>query len=98
AINGLWLFGGASKQQLSNRETQEYAIYDALYEYSVKQDWGGWIATLGQLEQAVFAPAGKSMPDRLVLTGRERIVEIVPDQRWWRRFIKPSSDNWSSWW
>ncbi|MFC3338725.1 hypothetical protein [Paracandidimonas soli] len=88
-INGLWLFGGASRQQLSAPGAQEYAIYDALYEYTVKQDWGGWIATLGHLEQTVFAPAGQSTPERLVLTGRERIVEITPDRRWWRKFLPP---------
>lgn len=97
-INGLWLFGGAGSKQLTTADAPQTSVHPALYEYSMKQDWGGWLAALKELEQSVFAPAGKTPPQRLVLTGRDRIVEIVPDRRWWRRFIKPSSDHWSSWW
>src|SRR5690606_29208261 len=78
-INSLWLFGGARAEQLAAAPPpQDTRVYNDLQEFSIKQDWGGWLAALGQLEARVFAPLASGRPPSLVLTGSDRIVELTP--------------------
>lgn len=101
-VNGLWLFGGACPAQLGSApdagadDNSQTRTYDALYDPCLRQDWGGWIAALTELEATVFAPLGYA-PQLLVLTGRDRIVEIRPAARW-RRWLPGAGQTWSSWW
>ncbi|MCC2596804.1 hypothetical protein LKR43_10680 [Pusillimonas sp. MFBS29] len=100
-INSLWLFGGAQARQLSGTQAlSDTHYYGDLQEFSVKQDWGGWLASLEQLEKRVFAPlANGKMPD-LVLTGADRIVELSPPTTLgrWAQWLPGSRNTWSRWW
>jgi len=87
-INGLWLFGGARPAQLPAQATHpilQTHMDDTLADACLQQDWGAWLAALSDLERTVFAPL-RHAPDVLVLTGRERIVEISPTPVW-RRWL-----------
>ncbi|NYT86197.1 hypothetical protein [Pollutimonas harenae] len=100
-INSLWLFGGARANQLVHTPAgQGTQVYQDLQEYSIKHDWGGWLAALAQLEARVFAPlAGGKMPE-LILTGADRVVELTPATTLgrWAQWLPGSRNTWSHWW
>lgn len=99
-INSLWLYGGASGRQLAQRlplgDTQ---VDDSLLGPSIRQDWGAWLAALNELEGRLFRPLADKAQPELVLTGRERIVELRPPAlgnlgRW----LPGSRNTWRNWW
>lgn len=101
AINGLWLFGGARMEQLQTVSLPDQAQhYMALQAPFAAQDWGGWLAALGQLEDQVFVPlARQGQQPRLVLTGRQEIVTLEPSSlARWMKWLPGSQKKWSHWW
>lgn len=100
-INSLWLFGGASADQLRPAASAGGAsqTHDILLAPSASRDWGGWLAALGQLETQVFQPLAGGRPPELVLTGSDRIVEIQPST-WgqWTQWLPGSRQAWRKWW
>lgn len=98
-VNSLWLFGGASLDQLAN-DAEPANYHDSLLAPSLAQDWGGWIAALAELEQSVFKPMADSSPaPKIVLLGRERIVEITPrSNNLFSRLLPRRTQAWRSWW
>lgn len=100
-INSLWLFGGASADQLKNPSGHgDVQVFNTLSAHSLAQDWGGWIAALGDLENTVFKPLAQRQPaPELVLLGREKFVEIKPSAlRKWTQWLPGSRDTWRKWW
>lgn len=103
-INSLWLFGGASREQF-HRDAQASSaaeavhMHDELFASSITRDWGGWLAALAQLEADVFLPLSQGRAPDLVLTGTDRIVEIIPStmQRW-TKWLPGSHQAWRKWW
>lgn len=93
-INSLWLYGGARRSQLGRPLPDDLRIETALQAPAVAQDWGGWIEALAGLEQRCFAPLAGAAPT-LVLTGRERTVELDTRAGWLRR-LRPL--DWRRWW
>jgi hypothetical protein len=99
-VNSLWLFGGGRGEQFkgpqANSETQ---IHSELLGFSIVQDWGGWIAALTELEARVFRSWPQREPPRLVLLGRNKIVETRPN-RWlrWVPGMPGRRDSWRKWW
>lgn len=63
--------------------------------YALAADWGGWVATMGQLETGLFAPileslkAGRLREVRLVLSHRDALAEFTTNamaqRKFWRR-------------
>ena len=102
-INSLWLFGGARTSQLAHQSQQtETQIYNELHEFSIKRDWGNWLATLSMLEKQVFAPLANKpggMPE-LILTGNNRIIELKQASTLarWRNYLPGKRNTWSHWW
>lgn len=100
-INSLWLFGGASGDQLlpDNGVAGDVQIHDALLAPATSHDWGGWLAALEQLEAEVFKPLAGLPAPALVLTGPDRIVEIKPAS-WaqWIQWLPGSRLAWRKWW
>lgn len=99
-VNSLWLFGGASPDQLVQTEAEPVHCHDSLLAPSLAQDWGGWIAALAELEKALFKPLADSSPvPKIVLLGRERIVEVTPrSNNLFSRLLPRRTQAWRSWW
>ncbi|NYT60735.1 hypothetical protein H0A66_00120 [Alcaligenaceae bacterium] len=99
-INSLWLFGGASADQLTAPpQAGASQRYDSLLGFHTSRDWGGWLAALAQLEEQVFRPLAGGKPPDLVLTGRNRIIEIQPSA--WgalTQWLPGSRQAWRKWW
>lgn len=99
-INSLWLFGGASANQLSAPlQPGNDQLHNTLLAFHTNRDWGGWLAALGHLEEQVFRPLAGGKPPDLVLTGRDRIIEIQPSA--WgaaTQWLPGSRQAWRKWW
>jgi hypothetical protein len=93
-VNSLWLYGGARASQLTRPLPPDTVIEPSLLDAATRQDWGGWIQTLDQLERNCFAPRSKAAPT-LVLTGRDRFVSLTVPAHWWNRL---KSRDWRRWW
>lgn len=93
-INSLWLYGGARASQLTRPLPADSVIEPALLDAATRQDWGGWIQALDQLEETCFAPRARTAPI-LVLTGRDRFITLTVPAHWWMR-LKPR--DWRRWW
>ncbi|PLC53492.1 hypothetical protein CR155_11675 [Pollutimonas nitritireducens] len=100
-INSLWLFGGASAEQLTfgKDKTSDAQTHDALLAPATSHDWGGWLAALQQLEAAVFKPLAGGPTPGVVLMGTDRIVEVQP-MPWgqWIQWLPGSRLAWRKWW
>lgn len=96
-INSLWLYGGARTGQLNALALPNAHIHDVLLAPAIRQDWSAWLEGLAWLEQDVFPALSSSEPVQLVLTGRERIVELVPGPRW-TQWLPGNKDSWRKWW
>ena len=99
-INSLWLFGGASANQLrSSGLLADVRTYDALLAPCISHDWGSWLAALDQLETRVFRPLASDKPPGLVLTGRDRLIEVGPTP-WGQltQWLPGSQQAWRKWW
>ncbi|MCI2808666.1 hypothetical protein [Eoetvoesiella caeni] len=99
-VNSLWLFGGASPDQLGSAAAAPAQIHEHLLAPSLAQDWGGWIAALAELEQTVFKPlAGTSPAPKIVLLGRDRKAEIAPRPKsLLSRLLPQRNQAWRTWW
>lgn len=93
-INSMWLYGGAKRSQLKGQLPADTHINTDLHNYLMVQDWGGWINQLTQLESELFTKLD-SKRFNLILTGREKYVDISVKQNLLSRF-KPH--NWRHWW
>jgi len=100
-VNSLWVFGGASAKQFPRgMSTPDPQTCPELLDPHARHDWGRWLATLGELEARVFAPMARhgTTPD-LVLTGRERYVELRQGALGRLRHWLPGGANtWRNWW
>jgi hypothetical protein len=54
-INALWLWGGGSPEQ-SVEMHQEITTDEALITSALADDWGRWLTTMQDLDQAIIAP------------------------------------------
>ncbi|SHI10588.1 hypothetical protein [Pollutimonas bauzanensis] len=99
-VNSLWLFGGASADQLqAPARPGAVQTHDALLAPGISHDWGGWLAALGQLETQIFRPLAAGKAPELVLTGADRIVEVRPDAwQQWTQWLPGSRQAWRKWW
>ena len=99
-INSLWLFGGASDSQLAQRlPLRDTQVDNSLLGPWLRQDWSVWLAALNELESRLFRPLADTTPPELVLTGRERIVELRPPALGnWGRWLPGSRNTWRNWW
>ncbi|CAM5214018.1 Phosphoglycerate mutase OS=Castellaniella defragrans OX=75697 GN=HNR28_000279 PE=4 SV=1 [Castellaniella defragrans] len=93
-LNSLWLYGGARPRQLTRSLPTDLHLESALQDCATRQDWGGWIQALAQLEQTCFVPLARTAPV-LVLTGRDRYATLTVPQHWWQRL---KARDWRSWW
>jgi len=99
-VNSLWLFGGARAAQLPGRlPLAGTQVHEGLLAPAIRQDWAAWLAVLGELESRVFRPMAQGAQPELVLTGRERIVELRPPALGkWTRWLPGSRNTWRNWW
>lgn len=99
-VNGLWLFGGAKASQLDAASAQQVRWHDDLLQYWLRQDWGAWLQTLAQLDAHVLQAAERQgARPTLVLTGRDRVVEIAPTrQPAWLLKLAGRTQAWRNWW
>ncbi len=99
-INSLWLFGGASTDQLNQADPAAAVhTYDQLLGPSLSQDWNGWLLALKQLEATVFLPLATGASPELVLTGSDRIIEVRPAAlARWARWLPGNRQAWRKWW
>ncbi|ASC91503.1 hypothetical protein [Alcaligenes faecalis] len=97
-VNSLWLFGGASCQQLGP-EPAELRIIDDLQDSLIRQDWGLWLQQLAELDRTVLAPLAAGPMPELVLTGLDRYAHVGPaSRRIWPLSLFKQTSNWSQWW
>jgi hypothetical protein len=98
-VNSLWLFGGATSDQLKRQPPPgESQTYEQLLGPAQAHDWAGWINALAELETSVFQPRAQGHPDpRLVLTGSRKIIETVPRPRW-TQWLPGNRTEWRKWW
>ena len=98
-VNSLWLYGGASPSQLGapgNLGDESPHVLRGLQGPALVQDWGSWLQELERLEREVFATL-TDMP-QLVLTGRDRIVELTPGRQGLiARLLGPRKQDWRRW-
>lgn len=98
-VNGVWLFGGARRSQLTSPITvAAQHIHDCLQPFTQTADWGGWLAALADLDQNVLSKFdGKPQPE-LTLTGHDRILTYLPNKPIWKRLLPGSRNIWKQWW
>ncbi|NYT24272.1 hypothetical protein H0A73_11720 [Alcaligenaceae bacterium] len=99
-VNSLWLYGGARPSQLGTPDAagngEPPRVLRGLQGPALVQDWGSWLQELERLEHEEFA----ALPDmpRLVLTGRDRIVELSPGRKGFlARLLAPRKQDWRRW-
>ncbi|UYO95227.1 hypothetical protein [Pollutimonas sp. M17] len=100
-INSLWLFGGASPDQLTKPPAPdpETRVHGDLLASSIAHDWGGWLAALGELEARVFQPLARNKPPEIVLIGNDRYVELKTAALGrWTQWLPGSRNAWRKWW
>lgn len=99
-INGLWLFGGATRAQLDSPLTEQVHWHDELLPHCLRGDWGDWLHALARLDGQVLRPAEQQgLRPTLALTGRDRIAEVTPArQPAWLRKLTGRNPAWRTWW
>lgn len=96
-LNSLWLFGGARPAQLTAAAPPDARIHMDLLAASTRHDWHAWLEAWRSLESRVFRSM-KAAP-RLVLMGRQRIVEVEPAVwRPWANWTRGGKEKWRTWW
>jgi len=103
AINGLWLFGGATASQFAALGAHaDCRWHDDLLPSFVRQDWEQWLQTLTRLDAQVFRAIAKATPLRLDLVGTSRVVELAIGRSptWRTRFEQwmGITQPWTKWW
>lgn len=97
-VNSLWLFGGATCNQLGP-EPAQLRIIDDLQDSLIRQDWGLWLQQLAELDRTVLAPLAAGPVPELVLTGLDRYAQVGPfPRRIWPFSLLKQTSNWSQWW
>lgn len=97
-VNSLWLFGGATCNQLGP-EPAQLRIIDDLQDSLIRQDWGLWLQQLAELDRTVLAPLAAGPVPELVLTGLDRYAQVGPfPRRIWPLSLLKQTSNWSQWW
>lgn len=99
-INSLWVFGGASANQFHRPAPSTAKSCLELMAPHTRHDWSGWLAALHELEARVFAPLARDgAAPELVLTGRERYVEVRPGGLGiLKRWLPGGRGTWRNWW
>jgi len=96
-VNSLWLYGGACGRQIAQPGLADTQILDLLLAPAVRQDWSAWIGGLETLEREMVPLLSGAARATLVLTGRDRIIELSPAPRW-AQWLPGSRDAWRNWW
>lgn len=97
-VNSLWLFGGATCNQLGP-EPAQLRVIDDLQNSLIRQDWGLWLQQLAELDRTVLAPLAAGPVPELVLTGLDRYAQVGPfPRRIWPLSLLKQTSNWSQWW
>ncbi|GHC53454.1 hypothetical protein GCM10010096_27220 [Alcaligenes pakistanensis] len=97
-VNSLWLFGGATCNQLGP-EPAQLRVIDDLQDSLIRQDWGLWLQQLAELDRTVLAPLAAGPVPELVLTGLDRYAQVGPfPRRIWPLSLLKQTSNWSQWW
>ena len=99
-VNGLWLFGGATAEQLDPPQDEQVHWHEDLLPSCLGRDWGDWLQALAQLDERVLRLADQQgVRPALVLTGRDRIVEVTPTrQPAWLHKLTRRHLAWRNWW
>jgi len=98
-VNSVWLYGGAAPNQLRVDEhvaNENVRVLRALYGPALVQDWGSWLQTIAQLDREVFSTMAE-IP-QLVLTGKDRIVELSPMRPSLIGKLLRRKQDWRQWW
>lgn len=96
-VNSLWLYGGAFPSRMTPpSEATPRRELPSLQGPALVQDWGSWLHELERLDREEFA-ALPAMPP-LVLTGKNRIVELVPARRGFVHKLLGRKQDWRRWW
>jgi hypothetical protein len=96
-VNSLWLYGGACDRQIARPGLADTQILELLLAPAVRQDWSAWIGGLETLERDMVPLLSGAARATLVLTGRDRIIELSPGPRW-AQWLPGSRDTWRNWW
>lgn len=96
-INSLWLYGGASANQLDNKPLPERHTYDLLFGPAIRHDWSAWLEGLAWLDKTLEPALTSGSIKQLILTSRERIIELAPPSRW-AQWLPRNKDTWRKWW
>lgn len=109
-INGGWLFGGASRGQLSAPAPATPIVIRELQAPHRQHQWGHWLAQLPAVEQALTHHLGAAlkpdsvgnpvtMPVRLILTGNERWITLTVEPRpALLKWLPGKRKQWKQWW
>jgi hypothetical protein len=100
AVNSIWLFGGATTNQLKPREnapTMQW--HDDLLESFLAQDWGQWIQQLEQLSSVLLNATNQTKSADFVLLGEDRVVSLRPSLvSRFRAQLPGQATHWRNWW
>ncbi|CAM5792697.1 hypothetical protein CCAE64S_03041 [Castellaniella caeni] len=94
-VNSLWLYGGARASQLSRPLPDGLLIDERLQPLAAAQRWGEWLDALAALDAQCLAPRAQEPAPVLVLTSRERYVEVTVRSGWFARW---HTQDWRRWW
>ena len=97
-VNGLWLYGGA--RPWTRPPGSRPVLWPELQEAALSEDWGRWLQNIKQVE-ARLAPwlDQPRSAEPLVLTGRDRLVELrLAPRPWWQRWLPVPQHKWKNWW
>ncbi|MGB3835704.1 hypothetical protein [Castellaniella sp.] len=93
-VNSLWLYGGAGQSQLGRTPPNDIQTDFSLYDLAISQQWGEWIEALARLDQQLFTQL-TTQPASLILSGRNRYVELSAHTGWFARW---RTQDWRRWW
>ncbi len=99
-VNGVWLFGGATRAQLArsaDQALQDTHIEHGLAHHVQAQDWQGWLDAMAQLDKRYFTDA-RATPETVILTGADRILVLEPQRGWWARLRPSTTREWRDLW
>lgn len=95
-INSLWPVGGINPDLWPDPQISSTQIIHTLSPFFLKQDWGGWLFALQELEQTL-RPLLETKPT-LVLTNTESLLVATPrTSRLWHKLFTPTS-TWRNQW
>lgn len=109
-INGGWLFGGASPDQLQAPEAARPVVIRELETAHRQHQWGHWLAHLPAVEQSLVRELGTAlrpdasgnpvtMPLNLILTGEDRWMTLTLEPRpALLKWMPGKRKQWKQWW